>query len=201
MPVVPGADRDVLTGRIRIAADVECMERAFDDAKYGRWSAEPWLEVTIPTLLDPEMAPRGAHVLSVYAQFAPYQLRPADAPAGPRRADLGGEAWEAPGVREALGASVLAMLDRAMPGVRGLIVAGEVITPLDLERTWGYTGGDIHHGELGLDQLFAMRPLLGWGQYRTPIDGLWLCGAGTHPGLGLTGGSGMNAARAILRAA
>jgi phytoene dehydrogenase-like protein len=199
LPVVPGADREALTGRIRIAPDVEFLERAFDHAKYGRFSPQPWLEATIPTLLDPSLAPPHGHVLSVYAQFAPYQLQPADAPDGPRRADLGGEAWDAPGVREALGEAVLATLDRAMPGVRGLVVAGEVITPLDLERSWGYSGGDVHHGELGLDQLFTMRPLLGWGRYRTPIDGLWLCGAGTHPGLGLTGGSGMNAATAILR--
>ena len=95
---------------------------------------------------------------------------------------------------------MLDTLDRYMPGVRSLIVEAEVMTPADLEREWGMAGGHIHHGELALDQLFTMRPLLGWSQYRTPIDGLWLCSAGTHPGLGLTGGSGANAAREILRA-
>jgi len=123
-------------------------------------------------------------VMSIYAQYAPHTLRDGT--------------WDT--AREGLLHAVLDTLERYMPGVRGLIVEAEVMTPADLEREWGMAGGHIHHGELALDQLFTMRPLLGWSQYRTPIQGLWLCSAGTHPGLGLTGGSGANAAREILRA-
>ena len=121
--------------------------------------------------------------MSLYAQYAPVALRDGH--------------WDAE--RPGLLASVLGTLDRYVPGVRGLIVEAEVLTPADLERDWGLSGGHIHQGELALDQLFTMRPLLGWSQYRSPLDGLWLCGGGTHPGLGLTGGSGANAAREILR--
>jgi phytoene dehydrogenase-like protein len=184
LPVVPGADREQLATRIRMAPDLDAMERAFDHVKYGAFSPSPWLEALIPTLADPSLAPPGAHVLSIYAQYAPHTLREGT--------------WET--ARAAFLAAVLETLDRYMPGVRGLIVEAEVLTPADLEREWGMAGGHIHHGELALDQLFTMRPLLGWSQYRTPIEGLWLCSAGTHPGLGLTGGSGANAAREILRA-
>jgi phytoene dehydrogenase-like protein len=183
LPVVPGADREQLTGRIRMAPDVDYVERAFDHTKYGRFSPAPWLEATLPSLIDPGLVPAGGHVLSIYAQYAPVALR-----------DAGWETSRAP-----LLDAVMTTLDRYMPGIRSLVVAAEVLTPADLERDWGLTGGHIHHGELALDQLFTMRPLLGWSQYRTPIDGLWLCGAGTHPGLGLTGGCGANAAREILR--
>jgi phytoene dehydrogenase-like protein len=183
LPVVPGADREQLATRLRMAPDLDAMERAFDHAKYGRYSPTPWLEAVIPSLVDPTLAPAGAHVMSIYAQYAPVTLR--DGP------------WDS--AREGLLRAVLDTLDRCMPAVRSLIVEAEVLTPADLEREWGMAGGHIHHGELALDQLYTMRPLLGWSQYRTPIDGLWLCGAGTHPGLGLTGGSGANAARAILR--
>ncbi len=185
LPVVPGADREQLAARLRMAPDIDAMERAFDHAKYGRYSPAPWLEAFIPTVLDPTLAPPGGHVMSIYAQYAPHVLRE-----GP---------WD--GARAGLLHAVLDTLDRYMPGVRSLIVEAEVMTPADLEREWGSAGGHIHHGELALDQLFTMRPLLGWSQYRTPIAGLWLCGAGTHPGLGLTGGSGANAAREILRSA
>lgn len=184
LPVVPGADREQLATRIRMAPDVDAMERAFDHAKYGAFSPTPWLEALIPTLADPSLAPPGAHVMSIYAQYAPHTLREGT--------------WET--ARGAFLDAVLATLDRYMPGIRSLIVEAEVLTPADLEREWGLAGGHIHHGELALDQLFTMRPLLGWSQYRTPVHGLWLCSAGTHPGLGLTGGSGANAAREILRA-
>ena len=166
-----------------MAPDVDAIERAFDHAKYGRYSPAPWLEACIPSLFDPTLAPPGAHVMSIYAQYAPVTLRDGS--------------WD--GAREGLLRAVLDTLDRYMPGVRSLIVEAEVMTPADLEREWGLAGGHIHHGEMALDQLFTMRPLLGWSQYRTPIEGLWLCGAGTHPGLGLTGGSGANAAREMLR--
>ena len=184
LPVVPGADREQLATRLRMAPDIDTMERAFDHAKYGRYSPTPWLEAFIPTLVDPTLAPPGGHVMSIYAQYAPFALRE-----GP---------WD--GARSGLLHAVLDTLDRYMPGVRSLIVEAEVMTPVDLEREWGAAGGHIHHGELALDQLFTMRPLLGWSQYRTPVAGLWLCSAGTHPGLGLTGGSGANAAAEILRA-
>ena len=184
LPVVPGAEREHMAARLRIAPDIDYVERAFDEVKYGRLSPAPYVEALIPSVFDASLAPQGAHVMSVYAQYAPHTLR--DGP------------WDQ--ARPRLLDSVLGALDRAMPGIRGMVVASEVLTPADLEREWGMAGGHIHHGELALDQLFTMRPLLGWSQYRTPIDGLWLCGAGTHPGLGLTGGSGANAAREILRA-
>ena len=184
LPVVPGADREQLATRLRIAPDIDYVERAFDEVKYGRLSPAPYVEALIPSVFDASLAPQGAHVMSVYAQYAPHTLRDGS--------------WNE--ARPRLLDSVLGALDCAMPGIRGMVVASEVLTPADLEREWGMAGGHIHHGELALDQLFTMRPLLGWSQYRTPIDGLWLCGAGTHPGLGLTGGSGANAAREILRA-
>ncbi len=184
LPVVPGADREQLATRLRMAPDPDAIERAFDHVKYGAFSPSPWLEACIPTVADPSLAPPGAHVMSIYAQYAPHTLREG--------------AWET--ARGPFLDAVLTTLDRYMPAIRSLILEAEVLTPADLEREWGMAGGHIHHGELALDQLFTMRPLLGWSQYRTPIDGLWMCGAGTHPGLGLTGGSGANAAREILRA-
>ena len=183
LPSFTGASREMLAGRVRLAPDLDYLERAFDHAKYGRFSTEPWIEFTIPSLDDPTLAPGGAHVLSAYAQFAPYTLRDGD--------------WDTS--REALGETVIRTLSQYAPGIAPLIVARQVITPLDLERGWGLTGGHIFHGELSLDQFFTMRPLLGFGQYRTPIDGLFLCGSGAHPGTGLTGGSGMNAAREVRR--
>jgi phytoene dehydrogenase-like protein len=123
-------------------------------------------------------------VLSAYAQFAPYTLREGD--------------WDRS--REAFGECVVKTLEQYAPGITPLIVTGETLTPLDLERGWGLTGGHIFHGELSLDQFFTMRPLLGYGSYATPLRGLFLCGNGSHPGTGMTGGSGMNAAREIARA-
>ncbi len=183
LPNFTGATREMLAGRVRLAPDLDYLERAFDHAKYGRYSTHPWIEFTIPSINDPSMAPHGAHVLSAYAQFAPYQLRGTD--------------WDRS--REAFGETVVATLEPYAPGLKSLIVAGEVLTPLDLERGWGLTGGQIFHGELSLDQFFTMRPLLGFGRYRTPIRGLFLCSSGSHPGTGLTGGSGVNAAREVAR--
>ncbi len=191
LPVFSGATREMLAGRVRLAPDLDYLERAFDHAKYGRFSTAPWIEFTIPSLGDPVLAPPGAHVLSAYAQFAPYQLR--DQGAGSR----GQGGWD--NQREALGDCVVKTLTQYAPDLGSLIVDRQTITPLDLERGWGLTGGHIFHGELSLDQFFTMRPLLGFGQYRTPLKGLFLCGSGSHPGTGLTGGSGMNAARKIAR--
>lgn len=190
LPDFRGATREMLDGRVRLAPDLDYIERAFDHAKYGRFSPHPWIEFTVPTIADPTMAPAGAHVLSAYAQFAPYALR--------ATADSGSDAgWD--GARDAFGDAVVSTLEQYAPGLTPLIVAREVMTPIDLERGWGLTGGQIFHGELSLDQFFAMRPLLGFGQYRTPIQGLFLCSSGTHPGTGLTGGSGLNAAREVAR--
>jgi phytoene dehydrogenase-like protein len=184
LPTFSGLDRSALSGRIRISPDVDYLERAFDHSKYGRYSPEPYIEATLPTVQDPTLSKNGAHVLSAYVQFAPYHLR--------------GRHWD--DQREGLAKAAIDVLERHAPGLRSSIVAEQVITPLDLERKYGFTGGHIFHGELALDQLLSMRPLLGWGHYRTPIDQLYVCGSGTHPGTGLTGGSGANAARAVVRA-
>lgn len=183
LPSFAGLDRAALGARIRLAPDIDYLERAFDHSKYGRYSPAPYIELTLPSVLDPGLAPPGAHVLSAYVQFAPYELRGTD--------------WDA--ARAPFAAAVLATLAQYAPDLSSLIVAQQVITPLDLERDYGFTGGHIFHGELALDQLLTMRPLLGWGQYRSPIRDLYLCGSGTHPGTGLTGGSGALAAKEILR--
>jgi phytoene dehydrogenase-like protein len=175
------ADADALSGRIHIGPAIDYLERAFDHAKYGEMSEEPWLDVTIPSIVDPGLAPAGAHVMSVYVHYAPATLRGTD--------------WIQQG--EALRRSVLRTLERYAPGTEALIVAGEVITPRELEQGFGFAGGHGFHGELALDQLFTMRPLLGYARYDAPIHGLSLCGAGTHPGGFLTGASGRHAARLL----
>jgi phytoene dehydrogenase-like protein len=172
-----------LSGRIHIGPEIDYLERAFDHAKYGEFSSEPWLDASIPSILDPQLAPPGAHVMSVYAHFAPYSLR--------------GTTWDA--ARAPLLDAVMRTLARYAPGIEEQVIAAHVITPAELERDYGFTGGHIFHGELALDQLLTMRPLLGYAQYRGPIEGLYLCGAGTHPGGFFTGGSGRNAAREIAR--
>jgi len=192
LPAFTGATREMLAGRVRLAPDIDYLERAFDHAKYGRFSTQPWIEFTIPSISDPTLAPPGAHVLSAYVQFAPYALR-----------DQGsgiGDQWLWDSQRDALGDVAVQTLAQYAPDLPSLVIARQTLTPVDLERGWGLTGGQIFHGELSLDQFFTMRPLLGFGQYRTPIEGLFLCGSGAHPGTGLTGGSGMNAAREIVRA-
>jgi phytoene dehydrogenase-like protein len=178
-----GCPAEALGGRIQIGPDLDYLERAFDHAKYGELSAEPWLEMTIPSLLDGSLAPAGAHVASIYVHYAPRALR---------------TDWNA--ARDSLLANVLNVLERYAPGLRSHVVAAQVITPLELERDYGLAGGHIFHGELALDQLFTMRPLLGHARYRTPIAGLYLCGAGTHPGGFLTGASGRLAANAVIAA-
>jgi len=191
LPSFAGATREILGGRVRLAPDLDYLERAFDHAKYGRFSTAPWIEFTIPSIGDATLAPPGAHVLSAYVQFAPYQLRDQGSGIGDQ------QLWESQ--RDALGDCVVKTLMQYAPDLGSLIVDRQTLTPLDLERGWGLTGGHIFHGELSLDQFFTMRPLLGFGQYRTPIKGLFLCGSGSHPGTGMTGGSGMNAAREVLR--
>ena len=177
------ADDAALRGRIHIGPEIDYLERAFDESKYGNFSPHPYLEVTIPSLTDPSLAPNGKHVMSVYMQYAPFRLKNAE--------------WESQ--RSALGETVVKTLAEYAPNLPSLVEDGQIITPKDLETTYGLTGGHIFHGELALDQFFTMRPLLDWARYSTPIQNLYLCGSGTHPGAGLTGGSGANAAREILK--
>ena len=177
------ADESALRGRIHVGDDIDTLERAFDDAKYGGVSKRPYLDVTIPSLTDPSLAPAGQHVMSVYVQFTPYKLK-----TGSWRERAGEVA-----------ANALALLEEYAPGIGALVVGQQVLTPADLEATYGITGGHPSHGEPSLDQLFLARPFLGYGRYRTPVRGLYLCSAGTHPGGGVTGGPGANAAREILR--
>jgi phytoene dehydrogenase-like protein len=176
-------DLEKLSGRIHIGPDIDYLEHAFDAAKYGDFSPQPYLDITIPSLTDSSLAPNGAHVMSIHAQFAPYKLKDGD--------------WNSR--REELGDAVVNALSDYVPGLKQLIAACQVITPLDLEQTYGLSGGHIHHGEMSLDQFFAFRPLIGWARYRTPIKGLYLCGAGTHPGGGVTGACGFNASREIIK--
>jgi phytoene dehydrogenase-like protein len=205
LPAFTGATREMLASRIRLAPDLDYLERAFDHAKYGRFSTAPWIEFTIPSITDPTLAPPGAHVLSAYVQFAPYQLRDQGSGIGDQGSGIGDQGsgigdqgnWDKQ--RDALGDTVIKTLTQYAPDLASLIVERQTLTPLDLERGWGLTGGQIFHGELSLDQFFTMRPLLGFGQYRSPLKGLFLCGSGAHPGTGLTGGSGMNASREVLR--
>ena len=177
-----GDPKQRLGGRIHIGPEIDYLERAFDAAKYGEFSTEPYLDVTIPSLGDSTLAPAGKHVMSIHVQFAPYKLN--------------GD-WRTR--REEFEKNVIGLLENYAPGLRELIVAQQVITPSDLEETYGLSGGHIHHGEQTLDQFFTFRPLIGWAQYRTPLKRLYLCGAGTHPGGGLTGINGANAAREIGR--
>jgi phytoene dehydrogenase-like protein len=185
LPEFRGVDGDKakLAGRIHVGPEIDYLERAFDASKYGEFSAEPYLDITIPSIEDTSLAPAGKHVMSIHVQFAPYNLKEGD--------------WNTR--REEFAGNVIDQLEKYAPGLRNLIVAAQVITPLDLEQTYGLSGGHIHHGEQTLDQFFTFRPLIGWAQYRTPLKRLYLCGAGTHPGGGLTGLPGANAAREIAR--
>jgi phytoene dehydrogenase-like protein len=179
------SNSSLLRGRMLIAPGIDYLERAFDASKYGEISSDPYLDFTLPTLNDPSLAPAAAHVMSIYVQYAPYAL-------------ARGRSWSE--AADDLGRTVFRTLAQYAPGIAPLVVAQQVITPRDLESTYGMTGGHILHGEPSLDQLFVTRPVLGCSQYRTPIAGLYLCGAGTHPGGGITAGSGQNAAREILKA-
>jgi phytoene dehydrogenase-like protein len=180
---MPGAPGPQHRTTIHICPSMEYIERAWDEAKYGRPSERPMLELTIPTLYDPSLAPPGKHIMGVFLQYAPYTLRQGT--------------WD--DLRERYAGRVLDLIAEYAPNIRSIVEACQILTPLDLERTFGLTGGNIFHGEMSLDQMFAMRPLAGWAQYRTPIRGLYLCGSGAHPGGGVTGVPGYNAAREILR--
>jgi phytoene dehydrogenase-like protein len=184
LPKFTSLSTEAMSGRIQVGHEIDYLERAFDASKYGDFSRQPFLEAVIPSLADPSLAPSGQHVMSIYMQYAPYKLKGTD--------------WESQ--RAALGETVVKTLAQYAPNLPELIVKHQVITPQDLENTYGLTGGHIFHGELALDQFFTMRPLLDWARYRTPIENLYLCGNGTHPGVGLTGGSGANAAKEIAKA-
>jgi phytoene dehydrogenase-like protein len=175
-----------------VAPGIDAMERAFDATKYGRWSTQPIIEATIPSLADPSLvdgAKAGTHVMSVIAQYAPYELR------GHRGQPAGD--WDV--ARENLGDTIMSMLESVAPGIGKLVTHRQVLTPVDLERQYGLTGGHPLHAEAGLDQFFVWRPLLGHARYRIALERLYLCGSGAHPGGGITGGPGQNAAREILK--
>jgi phytoene dehydrogenase-like protein len=172
-----------LRGAISISPGVDYMERAYDDAKYGRFSRRPYIDMVVPSLTDPSIAPPGKHVLSCFVQYAPYHLR--------------GTTWDEQ--RDAFGEAVIDTIAEHAPNIRDIILHRQVITPLDLEREFGLTEGNIFHGELTLEQLFFLRPAPGWAKYRTPIRGLYLCGSGVHPGGGIMAAPGRNAATAILK--
>lgn len=180
-----------LGGHIVISPNLEYLERAYDDAKYGRFSARPYLDVVIPSVLDPALAPAGQHVMSITMQYAPYKLQ------GSRGAGEQGSGWDER-QKQALADKIIDTLAVYAPNLKNLIRHCQVITPLDWEQEYGLTEGSIFHGEMALDQLLFMRPVPGYGQYRTPVGRLYLCGAGTHPGGGVTGAPGYNAAREIL---
>ncbi len=171
-----------LRGAISISPSIDYLERAYDDAKYGEFSKAPYMDVIIPSMIDPGMAPPGKHVMSIFVQYAPYHLN-------------GG--WT-DAKREAFGDTVVDTLTRYAPNLKQAILHRQVITPADIERTTGLTEGNIFQGELSLHQLFFLRPAPGWAQYRTPIRRLYQCGAGTHPGGGIMGASGRLAALRIL---
>ncbi|MEX0802452.1 MAG: NAD(P)/FAD-dependent oxidoreductase [Candidatus Binatia bacterium] len=182
-PAAGNAAAARLGGIIHIGPTLDYLERAADDAKYGRFSQQPFLEITIPSVIDPSLAPAGRHVMSVWMQSAPYHLREKN--------------WNEQ--RDALGDSVANVIESYAPGFKNLILHRQVVTPLDLEQTFGVTGGHLDHAELGLDQIFFMRPVPGWAGYGTPIENLYLCGSGTHPGGGITGLPGSYAAKKILK--
>ena len=168
---------------MHICPDLEYAERAFDDSKYGRPSKRPLLEITLPTTYDDSLAPPGRHIMGIFLQYTPYRLRDGD--------------WSR--LKEPYADSVMDLIEEYAPGFKQLVLARQVISPVDMEEIYGLTGGNIFHGDMTIDQLFSMRPLAGWAQYRTPIRRLYLCGSGTHPGGGVMGAPGYNAAREILR--
>jgi phytoene dehydrogenase-like protein len=178
---LPGSGRH-LRGAISISPSVDHMERAYDDAKYGRFSRRPYIDIVIPSLTDPTVAPAGQHVMSCFVQYAPYDLRDGS--------------WDEQ--REAFGDTVIDTICQYAPNLRDRILHRQVVTPLDLEREFGLSEGNIFQGELSLEQLFFLRPAPGWAGYRTPIRKLYLCGSATHPGGGIMAANGRNAALRVL---
>jgi phytoene dehydrogenase-like protein len=177
----PGAH---LRGAMSISPSVEYMERAYDDAKYGNFSRRPYIDMVIPSLTDPSVAPPGKHVMSCFVQYAPYKLRP-------------GLNWD--DQKEAFGNNVIDTIAEYAPNIKNIIIGKQVVTPLDLEREFGLSEGNIFQGELSLEQLFFLRPVPGWAQFRTPVKNLYMCGSATHPGGGIMGANGRLAALEILK--
>jgi phytoene dehydrogenase-like protein len=175
----PGAH---LRGAISISPGLDYMERAYDDAKYGQFSRRPYMDIVIPSLTDPSVAPPGQHVMSCFVQYAPYHLATGT--------------WDEQ--REDFGDTVIDTIAQYAPNIRDIILHRQIVTPLDLEREWGLSEGNIFQGELTLEQLFFLRPAPGWAQYRTPVANLYMCGSATHPGGGIMGAPGRNAAMKIL---
>src|SRR5947199_3385815 len=173
-----------LRGAISISPSIEYMERAYDDAKYGNFSRRPYIDMVIPSLTDPSVAPPGKHVLSCFVQYAPYKLRP-------------GLNWD--DQREAFGNTVVDTIAEYAPNIKNIILHRQVVTPLDLEREFGLSEGNIFQGELSLEQLFFLRPVPGYARFRTPVKNLYLCGSATHPGGGIMGAPGRLAAMEILK--
>jgi phytoene dehydrogenase-like protein len=180
---LPGAPSPQHRATMHICPSVEYVERAWDDAKYGRPSERPLIEMTIPTMYDRSLAPPGRHIMGIFLQYAPYTLKDGN--------------WDEIG--QAYGAHVLDLIAEYAPNIHSITEHVQVLTPLDLERRFGITGGNIFHGEMSLDQMFVMRPVAGWARYRMPVGGLYLCGSGAHPGGGVMGAPGYNAAREMLR--
>ena len=179
---MPGAGPH-LRGAVSISPGVDYMERAYDDAKYGRYSRRPYIDIVIPSLTDPSVAPAGKHVMSCFVQYAPYHLKDGS--------------WD--DHRDAFGDTVIDTIAQYAPNLKNIILHRQVLTPLDIERTFGLTEGNIFQGELTLEQLFFLRPAPGWAQYRTPVKNLYMCGSATHPGGGIMGAPGRNAAMRILK--
>jgi phytoene dehydrogenase-like protein len=172
-----------LRGAVSISPSVDYMEQAYDEAKYGRFSRRPYIDIVIPSLTDASVAPPGKHVMSCFVQYAPYHLKEGT--------------WDEQ--REAFGDAVVNAIAEFAPNIKDIIRHRQVLTPLDIERTFGLTEGNIFQGELTLEQLFFLRPVPGWAQYTTPIERLYMCGSATHPGGGIMGAPGKNAAERILR--
>ncbi|HUI61488.1 MAG TPA: NAD(P)/FAD-dependent oxidoreductase, partial [Steroidobacteraceae bacterium] len=184
LPGFTGVTPEALGGRLLIAPTLDYLERAFNHSKYGEFSSAPALEITVPTVNDPTLAPSGRHVLSAVVQYAPYTLA---------------TGWDSG--RRSLTELVLQMLERYAPGIGASVTATQLLAPPDIEREFRIAGGHWHHAELALDQFFMVRPVPGAAQYETPLDGLYLCGAGCHPGGGVMGAAGRNAARQVLEGA
>jgi phytoene dehydrogenase-like protein len=180
-PPFSGVSEAELQGRLLIAPSLQHIENAYNHAKYGEYSAAPVMEITVPTSNDPTLAPAGQHVLSAIVQYAPYALK---------------EGW--PSGRQGFAEVVLESLEQFAPGLGGCVIGAELLTPVDIEQQFRISGGHWHHGDLAFDQFLMVRPVPGAAQYRTPVDGLFLCGAGCHPGGGVMGVAGRNAARQVL---
>jgi phytoene dehydrogenase-like protein len=179
LPGTPGPQHGAT---MHLCPSIEYVERAWDDAKYGRPSHNPLLEMTCATMYDPDLAPPGKHIMGIFLQYAPYTLRDAH--------------WD--DIREPYGDRILDVIAEYAPNMHDIVRERQVLSPLDLERRFGISGGNIFHGEMALDQMFVLRPVAGYARYRTPVRGLYLCGSGAHPGGGVMGAPGFNAAQRIL---